>query len=132
MTSSLAIVITRDSSPTTHNSITARMGTFSCSGVNSSSGHTLENEGQKIPTGTYSAFVRRDRQMPRIQLQDVPGRTEIQIHTGNWVKDVTGCILPGTGTATDEKGPMVTNSGAAMNKMMEGVVDGTKITVTVM
>jgi hypothetical protein len=43
----------------------------------------------------------------------VPGRTNILIHTGNWVEDTEGCILLGIGQGDD----MVGASVAAMDKL---------------
>jgi hypothetical protein len=45
------------------------------------------------------------------------GRYLILIHAGNWVKDVIGCIAPGTGKATSDIGPMVTHSRVAMTQL---------------
>ncbi|CEM21648.1 unnamed protein product [Vitrella brassicaformis CCMP3155] len=137
----LSCVVTRDESPTTHNGISARMGTFQCSGVNTASGHTLELEDQKkgkIPTGTYDGFVRRDggengTKLPRIELINVEGFEYIQIHQGNYVRHTDACILPGRGRGTkDTEGPAVWESNATMKAILEGVDDKkTKITITV-
>jgi hypothetical protein len=49
-----------------------------------------------IPAGTYNAILRYDHNDHwRIELLDVPGRTNIQIHIGNTVDDISGCILVG-------------------------------------
>lgn len=57
-------------------------------------------------------------------LQDVPGRTVIEIHNGNWCgdstkglrTDVDGCILLGLGQVDDLSGqPAVTASNAALD-----------------
>lgn len=59
----------------------------------------LENEKQKscIPTGQYHASRWYS---PRFKncwlLHDVPGRSEILIHTGNFVTDTSGCVLVGS------------------------------------
>ncbi|CEM15728.1 unnamed protein product [Vitrella brassicaformis CCMP3155] len=138
--STLSCVITRDASPTTHNNITARLGTFQCSGVNSASGHTLELENQlkgHIPTGTYDGYVRRDPGSknlgPRIELKNVDGFERIQIHEGNYVRNTEACILPGTRRAMhDIEGPMVKDSKPTMKAILEGVEDkNTKIIITV-
>jgi RHS repeat-associated protein len=52
-----------------------------------------------IPEGKYKAelFFRGDKyKVPvQIRLLNVPGRSGILIHNGNWIKDTKGCILVG-------------------------------------
>jgi hypothetical protein len=49
-----------------------------------------------IPVGTYSGSLRYDHtDQWRIELQGVPGRTHVEIHTGNSPDDSEGCILIG-------------------------------------
>jgi hypothetical protein len=49
-----------------------------------------------IPAGTYNGTLRYDHSDQwRIELQGVPGRTSVQIHTGNTPDDTEGCILIG-------------------------------------
>lgn len=49
-----------------------------------------------IPAGTYNGKLRYDHNDHwRIELLDVPGRTNIQIHVGNNTDDIKGCILVG-------------------------------------
>ena len=54
---------------------------------------------------------------------DVPssgGRYLILIHSGNWVKDVVGCIAPGVDETVDDEGnPMVVSSRMAMKRLMD-------------
>jgi Family of unknown function (DUF5675) len=55
-----------------------------------------------IPDGTYRAILRYDHaDMWRIELTGVPGRTNVQIHTGNTPDDSEGCILVGTKLGDD-------------------------------
>ena len=55
-----------------------------------------------IPKGTYSAhLVYHHLDQWRIQLDDVLGRTAIQIHVGNFPRDTTGCVLVGMGHGPD-------------------------------
>jgi hypothetical protein len=59
-------------------------------------GVTLElPHGQRIPAGTYNAGTYSSPKYGRtvIMLKNVPGRTNIEIHHGNYVSDTTGCIL---------------------------------------
>lgn len=58
---------------------------------------TLENTITKIPAGTYKCVW---SYMPRLkewhyELQNVPGRTAIYIHEGNYYTNSEGCILLG-------------------------------------
>ena len=49
-----------------------------------------------IPAGTYTASLRYDhKDRWRVELKDVPGRKNIQIHIGNTPADSKGCILVG-------------------------------------
>jgi hypothetical protein len=57
-----------------------------------------------IPAGTYMAAWRESRKWKAFHLKDVPGRSFILIHAGNfagdvskgWKTNVLGCILLGT------------------------------------
>ncbi|PTX14706.1 hypothetical protein C8N40_110135 [Pontibacter mucosus] len=50
-----------------------------------------------IPKGTYSAKIRTDGSKGwRIELENVPNRKNIQIHVGNYTRQILGCILIGT------------------------------------
>lgn len=66
-----------------------------------------------IPPGQYGGYVRHDKADGwRIQLNGVPGpRTGVQIHIGNYPRDIEGCILVGTSYAPD----FVSNSHQAYN-----------------
>ena len=70
-------------------------------------GYTLEppDLGNKrnvscIPAGEYEAYI-RDKNTSKwdydcLQLVDVPNRTDIQLHAGNYPKNTVGCILVGS------------------------------------
>lgn len=68
---------------------------------------TLESRQKSIPYGKYEITVVRSprfrRNLPR--LIEVPKRSGILIHRGNYVKDTDGCILVG-----ESKGNAVLNS----------------------
>ncbi len=50
-----------------------------------------------VPPGSYSAFIRYDKPDGwRIQLENVPERSGVQIHIGNYPRNVKGCVLVGT------------------------------------
>ena len=49
-----------------------------------------------IPEGTYTINkITRPNGKPAFLLLDVPGRSSIEIHVGNYTSDILGCILPG-------------------------------------
>lgn len=63
-----------------------------------------------IPVGVYSVELKQsDKYSTVYEIQDVPGRTSILIHPGNWAgntnkgykSDSKGCILLGMGRAHD-------------------------------
>lgn len=60
-------------------------------------GHTLERVAVAIPVGRYKLGIHDSphfqRQMP--ELLDVPGRSDILIHWGNYPENSDGCILVG-------------------------------------
>jgi hypothetical protein len=75
-----------------------------------------------IPIGIYKAFIRNSPRWKRdvIELIDVPGRKNIQIHPGNYFYDIEGCILPGARFVDlDGDGNLdVTSSVVTFNKLM--------------
>ncbi|OPY91217.1 MAG: hypothetical protein A4E72_00234 [Syntrophus sp. PtaU1.Bin208] len=85
----------------------------------------------RIPAGTYQAHVRTDGPLGwRIELEGVPGRTNIQIHVGNTPEDTTGCILPGTTEDVDR----VNNSRDArdvIRQEVENAGPGARIQVNI-
>lgn len=50
-------------------------------------------------------------------------RTHILIHPANWAHQLQGCIAPGTGRASSDKGPMVTNSRDAVRTILNELPD---------
>lgn len=60
--------------------------------------------GNRIPPGEHAASIRTDGNLRwRMELKDVPGWENVQIHIGNYPSNTKGCILIGTtiNTATD-------------------------------
>ena len=63
----------------------------------------LDNKKSKscIPAGEYKAYIRKKESSKWdydvIQLKNVPNRSAIQMHAGNYPEDTNGCILPGEG-----------------------------------
>lgn len=49
-----------------------------------------------VPTGEYRCELWNSPKFGMTyELQDVPGRSKILIHKGNWVTDINGCVLVG-------------------------------------
>ena len=116
----------------TENSIIGKLyidGQFEC--------YTLENPYldnknniSSIPTGFYQWRVRDGAlegskyDYKHIHVMDVPNRSWILVHIGNYPGDTLGCILPGTSYDRDA----VWNSKIAFDKLMGKVSeDGTLI-----
>lgn len=74
-----------------------------------------------IPTGLYHGdrFQSPHRATEVWKLRDVPGRGDIELHTGNLPHDTEGCILLGTLFGSVNGQPGVTGSAAAFKKFME-------------
>lgn len=71
-----------------------------------------------IPPGTYKGILRYDKTDGwRIQLEDVPNRTGVQIHMGNYTTQIEGCILVGTDAKVDNCS--VFHSATAYAKLKE-------------
>jgi hypothetical protein len=61
------------------------------------------NDISTIPAGKYTGFVREDGSKGwRIELDDVAGRENIQIHVGNYTNQIMGCTLVGMGANVDD------------------------------
>jgi len=59
------------------------------------------------------------------QFSNVPGRSNIQIHKGNYFTEILGCLLPGAGfTDINKDGYLdVYSSGRTMDKLLEIMPD---------
>jgi hypothetical protein len=70
-----------------------------------------------IKEGTYECklLFSQSRKMRLYWLQRVPGREAVQIHIGNFPKDIRGCILVGEERGKDQ----VVHSKRAFEKFME-------------
>ena len=77
-----------------------------------------------IPEGTYEAFVDHNVTIGGkyvIRLRDVPDRTGILIHVGNYTSDIAGCILVGNSQVTNSVKKMVTSSKNTMENLLTEV-----------
>lgn len=77
-----------------------------------------------IPTGTYPLTIQWSpkfhKQVPHVN--SVPGRTEIEIHVGNFPDDTEGCIL--VGKSRGDQPDFVSQSGMAWALLMTKLYDG--------
>lgn len=74
-----------------------------------------------IPEGTYEAIPHHSPKFGScFWLQNVPNRSEILIHPGNYTSQILGCILPGTAHAylNGDKTIDVVQSKAAMSRLL--------------
>ena len=78
--------------------------------------HTLEPV-NCIPAGTYDVRVSWSPRFKCLlpEVLNVPGRTGIRIHSGNYPKDTSGCILVGRERFSD----YITNSKAALTDLLQ-------------
>lgn len=74
-----------------------------------------------IPAGVYK-YKRRDsaKNGEVLELVDVPNRTYIQIHSGNYTSQIQGCILPGRSITylNNDKIPDVTSSKDTLSELL--------------
>ncbi len=82
-----------------------------------------------ITQGLYNCILHDSPKHPHTwQLLNVPNRTEILIHNGNYLADTQGCILVGL-TIDDDK-PMVGRSVDAMNYLRK-VIGGDNFSIEI-
>ena len=66
-----------------------------------------------------------------IAIDNVMGRTNIQVHSGNYTNQILGCILVGDSVKflNDDKIPDVTNSKNTLNKLLSMLEDSFSIEI---
>ncbi len=102
----------------------ASLGILKVLGLDHDPVFTLENpwkQNQKmvscIPEGSYLCRKYSSDKYPNVyQVLEVPNRTHILFHAGNFERDTKGCILLGLGACSLGDDPMVSNSRLAMAK----------------
>jgi hypothetical protein len=80
----------------------------------------------RIPAGTYWVEKHNSPKFGKsFWVKDVPGRSEILIHVGNFYRDTRGCVLAGDGFEDIDKDGLtdVTNSKKTINKLYEVLPD---------
>ncbi len=90
---------------------------------------TLENHLLYIPTGTYKVTLYKspERGYKVPLLNDVPGRSFIEIHKGNWEYNSKGCILVGK----DRDGFAIDASGDAFEELMTVIKNADDLSITI-
>jgi hypothetical protein len=96
---------------------------------------TLEPSLFSIPAGVYPVVIawsnHFQKKVPHVE--NVPDRTEIEIHVGNTAADSKGCILVGSKVVSDT---MISGSDAAWQALMVDITDAEanneKVTLTVL
>ncbi len=84
-----------------------------------------------VPYGTYYGNFRYDKSDKwRIELLDVPKRSSVQIHIGNYPWETTGCIL--VGTSADPNNCTISGSKDAYELLRQAFIfsDGQSLRVT--
>lgn len=79
-----------------------------------------------IPDGTYKAIKHQSPKFGKsFWLQNVPNRSEILIHAGNYNTDTLGCLLPGQKRKDINKDGLmdVTSSGKTIDDLWEIMPD---------
>ena len=77
-----------------------------------------------IPDGSYMCKVGYSNKNGLvIHINNVPDRTYIQIHAGNYTSDIEGCTLVGSGIEdiNTDRIPDVTNSADTIKKLIKAV-----------
>lgn len=84
-----------------------------------------------IPLGSYQVVFREDPgskyKYRHLHVLDVPGRSWILFHKGNFPKDTLGCILPGMSHSAN----MVGESSIAFRKLMNALDGASSMTLTI-
>ncbi len=75
-----------------------------------------------IPHGVYDVKPYSSEKYPDVyQICDVPNRSSILLHVGNYPAETHGCVLLGSGV--DHTTPMVSNSKRAMDSLRNEIAD---------
>lgn len=85
-----------------------------------------------IPAGAYEAFKRMSpKNGSVIELSNVKDRSNIQIHRGNYTRQVEGCILVGDSVKFLDADtiPDVTTSGQTMDKLLSLLPNTFKVVI---
>lgn len=92
-----------------------------------------EGSDKRISVGTYALLPYSSAKYKNVyELQNVPGRTKILIHAGNYHDNTEGCIMPGLlwGTLSDKQ-YYVANSRSALNEIFSKIKGSKSIKVII-
>ncbi len=115
----------------------ATIGMLTIVGVKHDPFFTLENpqrsttKDSRIPGGFYKCVPYSGSKHKDVyQILDVPGRTAILFHVGNYEYETEGCILVGSGSCMMMGRPAITDSRAAF-KMFKHLLGNTMFELTI-
>ena len=86
-----------------------------------------------IPAGEYHCFKIISNTLGNcIEIQNVPGRTFIRIHKGNYTSQIQGCVLVGESLSdiNDDLIIDVANSTKAFNNLMKATPEVFKLVIS--
>jgi hypothetical protein len=114
-----------------HSDNAATLGLLKVAHINHQPLFTLENPWKDnarnvscIPAGTYQCKPFNGEKFKNVyEVCNVPGRSAILIHVGNYEKDTSGCVLVGLGVDPARSAPMIMKSTNAMH-MLRGLIGG--------
>ena len=85
-----------------------------------------------VPRGTYKAFKRNSPKNGLVvEFRNVPDRSNIQIHSGNYTRQIEGCILVGSSIAflDGDSVPDVANSKVTLDKLLALLPDEFEVVI---
>lgn len=85
-----------------------------------------------IPRGQYKAFKRNSPKNGLVvEFRNVPDRSNIQIHSGNYTRQIEGCILVGSSIAflDGDSVPDVANSKVTLDKLLALLPDEFEVVI---
>lgn len=117
---------------------------LSVDGVEKATGYMLEAAGpdskvsgsdQRVTEGTYSLMknpgIRGDfrlvQRTKKLAENTFGKRSLVNIHIGNYPKDIEGCFAPGTSKSDTGLYPYVSSSGIAYKKLKKIIIDNSKV-----
>lgn len=90
-----------------------------------------------VPTGTYELVLGRHvsedgSSYPCYELRDVPGRSNVEIHIGNHIRHLLGCVAIGTRFEIIDGLPGVASSSVAHARWMAIMADAPRARLTIL
>lgn len=93
-----------------------------------------EKRVSRIPEGSYDVIKHISPSFGQcFWIQNVPNRSEILIHKGNFNRDTKGCLIAGNGVQDIDKDGSkdVVNSAKTIEKMLSLIPDSAKIKIVI-